>query len=263
MIKTFIISLKDEQKRRQNVLAQCLAQGIEAECIDAVDMRQASQADIERLSSKPWFKKPKKQRWLNKGELGCALSHHAVYQKIIDANLPYAFILEDDARFIRNPQALLSETTLNQLQQHYPFDVLILGYVKTLESQLPYYYRRLPIKTIDETIINGETLRFGTPWEQYGCGTLAYIVSQEGAKKLIEANTPICVPADDWLIFEQRNHVRVLHCRPTFVLEDLENLPSTIRFEGKNDFKIAFSSWLIRSIKGYLKHIAMNYLGMK
>ena len=115
MIPTYIISLANQQDRREHMQQECARVGIEATFIDAVDMRQASQSDIERLSSRLLHKKTKKQRWLTRGELGCALSHHQVYAHIVRQQHPYALILEDDAEFIRNPQPLLNEGYLKAL----------------------------------------------------------------------------------------------------------------------------------------------------
>ncbi|MDO4694454.1 MAG: glycosyltransferase family 25 protein [Eikenella sp.] len=263
MIPVYIISLADETKRREHMHGQCRRFGLAAVFIDAVDMRQASQADIERLSAKPMHRKPKKQRWLSRGEVGCALSHHRVYEAVCAQAEPYALVLEDDAEFIRNPLPLLDEGYLNALSAQYPFDVLIVGYVKTLPQQLPYYYRRLPVKYRAAMDADGGTVRFGTPWAQYGCGAVAYIVSCAGAEKLRRATQTPCVPADDWLYFEQHHGLRILHSRPAFVLEALEKLDSTIRIEKADFLRPKTSSVIIRSLKGYLKHFAMNYLGMK
>ncbi|MDU1347593.1 hypothetical protein [Eikenella corrodens] len=110
---------------------------------------------------------------------------------------------------------------------------------------------------------DGNTIYFGTPWEQYGCGTVAYIISREGAEKLCRATQSPCATADDWLYFEQHHGLRILHSRPAFVLEALEKFDSTIRQEKAGFLQPKTSSVIIRSIKGYLKHIGMNYLGMK
>ncbi|WP_153716528.1 glycosyltransferase family 25 protein [Eikenella corrodens] len=127
MIPAYIISLANQQDRREHMRQECARVGIEATFIDAVDMRQASQSDIECLSSRLLHKKTKKQRWLTRGELGCALSHHQVYAHIVRQQHPYALVLEDDAEFIRNPQPLLNEGYLKALSAQYPFDILILG----------------------------------------------------------------------------------------------------------------------------------------
>lgn len=124
-------------------------------------------------------------------------------------------------------------------------------------------YRRQPIKKYFKRIFAEQTFEFGTPWQQYSCGTVAYIVSKTGAKKLIAANTPPRVPADDWLYFEQYHQLQVLHCYPTFVLENILHLHSTIRKETHSEFYPKKSSILIRSIKGDIKNIAMNFFKMR
>lgn len=263
MIPIYIISLANEADRRQHMRRQCGRFGLEAVFIDACDMRQASQADIERLSALPLHRKPKKQRRLSRGEVGCALSHHNVYETICAQAEPYALVLEDDAEFIRNPLPLLDEGYLNALSAQYPFDVLIVGYVRTLPQQLPYYYRRQPLKYRAALPAEGGSVRFGTPWAQYGCGTVAYIVSRAGAEKLRQATATPCVPADDWLYFEQHHGLRILHSRPAFVLEALNTLGSTISVEKPDFLRPKTSSMIVRSLKGYLKHFVMNYLGMK
>lgn len=66
MIPTYIISLANQQDRREHMRQECARVGIEATFIDAVDMRQASQSDIERLSSRLLHKKPKNNAGLPK-----------------------------------------------------------------------------------------------------------------------------------------------------------------------------------------------------
>lgn len=263
MIKTYVISLADETKRRQHVLAECARYHIDAELVDAVDMRQVTQAEIERLSYRLTHLKSKRQRWLKTGELGCALSHHAVYQKMIEEKHDYALVLEDDVQWIADPSPLLDSQVLNSIAQQYSFDILIMGYVRTLPSQLAYYYRRVPLKNRAIYHINDKVWYFGTPWEQYACGTVAYIISQSGAQKMLQITAKPHTSADDWLYFERQCGVRVLHSRPIFALEELTQFESTISQEKPNFLKTKPSSKIMRISKGYLKYIAMNYLGFK
>lgn len=259
MIKTYAISLANEHERRTHLLNECSRYGIQVNILDACDMRQATQADIEQLSQKMTHKKPKKQRYLTKGELGCALSHQAVYRQIVAAQDDFALILEDDVQWQDNPCDLLDSGSLKTIAEQYPFDLLLLGYVKTLAHQLPYYHRRIPIKKR----VTWKQFTFGTPWEQYACGTVAYIISQQGAQKLLRATTPPHATADDWLHFEEAYDLKILHVRPTLALEDLSALPSTIRIEKDNFLQPKISSIIIRSIKGSLKNFAMNVLNWK
>lgn len=262
-MKTYVVSLASEMERRQHIVAECARFDLTEKIIDAVDMRQATQDDIEKLSLKISHVKPKKQRYLSKGELGCALSHHLAYREIVAQKDEFALILEDDAYFLSDPKPLCNASSLKNIDRQHPFDVLLIGYVKTLPSHLPYYYRRIPLKIRAKIHSGTHTFVCGTPWEQYACGTVAYIISQAGAQKLLAATAKPCATADDWLYFEQNIGLRVLHARPTLVLEDLQHFNSTIRSEKADFLQAKVSSMLIRSLKGSLKNFAMNYLGMK
>lgn len=263
MIPAYIISLPSETRRRQHVQAECAKYGIPAEIVDAVDMRHIEEEKLRELCSLPLHKKPKKQRYLTKGELGCASSHHQIYQTMLARQQEFALILEDDATFIQDPTSVVQAAFLQRVKQQYDFDVLLLGYVKTVARYLPYYYRRIPIKKRVTMATPQQDFVFGTPWEQFGCGAVAYVITRKGAEKLLDITKKPCVPADDWLYFEQQCGLKVLHCRPTLVLEDLENLDSTIRTERPDFWKPKLSSLIIRSVKGWMKNFAMNVLGFK
>lgn len=260
-IPVYAVSLAGHAERRRHIAEECAKYGVAVEIVDAADMRCAEEDDIRHLCVLPSGKPEKKRRFLTAGELGCALSHRSVYGKMAERGQDYALVLEDDAHFVRPPAVLLDEENLRRIQEQYPFDVLIVGYVKTLPEHLPYYYRRIPVKRRAVLPSENGDLLFGTPWEQYACGTVAYIISGGGAKLL--AAQDVCVTADDWLYFEQEYGLRVLHCRPAFVLEELVWFDSTIRQERAGFLQPKLSSVVVRSVKGWLKNIAMNYLGLK
>ncbi|WP_253353590.1 glycosyltransferase family 25 protein [Neisseria perflava] len=182
---------------------------------------------MRQLSALPSHKPKRKRRWLSKGEVGCALSHQMAYQHIYNSNEKYALILEDDAEFIASPLEILDETVLDSILIQYEFDVLLIGYVKKKQQELKDYFDCVPIKKRAEITLSDSKLQFGTPWAQYASGTVAYIVTKRGAEKLMAANAVPCVTADDYLYFEQFYGVRVLHYRPTFVLES-DDFKSTL-----------------------------------
>ena len=252
-IPTYVISLADETERRKHISRQLNSFQMPFEWLDACDMRQSSETLPPRAG--------KEKHAMCAAEIGCARSHDWAYQKIVERRQDYALIVEDDAKFIRNPHPLMQPENLAKIQQQYPFDVLIIGYVKTLQSQLPFYYRRIPIKfQAALTLENSEILHFGTPWQQYGCGTVAYIITQQGAQKMLAATQQADIRADNWLYFERTLGLKILHTRPTFVLEDLEKFVSSIRTENPDFLRWKTSSIIIRSIKGWCKHIWMNGL---
>jgi hypothetical protein len=61
---------------------------------------------------------------LTRGQLGCALSHYQIYQKMVDENLDNVLILEDDCGF--NENVLNLESYYKQLPEDY--SVFYLGY---------------------------------------------------------------------------------------------------------------------------------------
>lgn len=116
MIPIYIISLANEQQRREHIAQECQRLSLPFQFIDAYDARHLSQKEIEAKSLLPTHRKAKKQRYLSKGELGCALSHLTAYQTLLNTPHEYALILEDDAYFVRSPTPLLDEAVLNDMQ---------------------------------------------------------------------------------------------------------------------------------------------------
>lgn len=92
-MRTFIINLPKDAKRRafmQNQLARSL---LDYEFIEAIDAKSLSVDELHQLV----YKYDEANFLL--GEIGCALSHKKIYQKMVDEHIDYAFILEDDALF--------------------------------------------------------------------------------------------------------------------------------------------------------------------
>lgn len=159
-MKNFIISLATASDRRQHIKNEFSKQGIDFEFFDAV-----TPAQIDELSQK--FDINIKDASLTKGELGCLFSHISLWQKMIDENLAYMTIFEDDVYLGKNAQLFLTsydwipkECKLLKLE-HF-FNKLILG--KTLSKYQNRSIRRLKYANL---------------------GTAGYIIHQDMAKDLI------------------------------------------------------------------------------
>ncbi|MFH4416036.1 MAG: glycosyltransferase family 25 protein [Neisseriaceae bacterium] len=250
----FILSLPDAIERRKSAASECRRYQLDYEWIDAVDFRNTS---FEEVASyyQPSLPDKRKNKILSPTEIACALGHQSIYQHIVKNKIPFSLILEDDFMWLANPHPLLEQ--LDWIQQHLHFDVLILGYVKLLAQDLAYHYRRLPL----HTQYSSPGFRFGYLWEQFSCGTVGYIVTFEGAKKL--SQSVIRVTADNWLYFEKACKVSIKHMRPLLVLEQCGTFQSTIRVEKDSHLRIKKSSRLIRSTRGVLRKLIMNGLGRK
>lgn len=121
--------------------------------------------------------------FMTKGEIGCALSHLKIYQKIVDENIPYALILEDDAIFDAEFPKYLKEIE-NFLSQKPNFELVCLMY------QGDKYLKNLNLKTNKR--ISLYKMRAGT-------GTYGYVITKAAAKKLLNSNTPVILEADCWV----------------------------------------------------------------
>jgi len=88
---TFVISLPEDIARRTFVKAQLDKLGLEFEFFDAV-------RGSEKIGDPRWYDdvaaRKLEDRSLRPGEVGCALSHAAVYAEIVKRDLPWALILE-------------------------------------------------------------------------------------------------------------------------------------------------------------------------
>ena len=78
------------------------------------------------------YKKP-----VTLGEIGCAMSHRLIWQKMLDENLEYALILEDDIEISAELTDFLEKS------QHYQaFDFL------NLSSNTPYYLEQTALNEL-------------------------------------------------------------------------------------------------------------------
>ena len=96
-IRIFVINRKKDADRRADMSERLNALGLAHEFFEAVDGH-----NMDALEA-PEYDGPKRRlyfgRDLSVGEIGCLLSHRAVYKKIVDEQIPLTLILEDDTHF--------------------------------------------------------------------------------------------------------------------------------------------------------------------
>lgn len=88
----FIISLARDTQRRANIGKQLAKLDVDFQFFDAIDYRSELFQDKKKSVLSPG----QSYGEMTDPEMACTLSHLAVYQKIIDSNLEWAMILEDD-----------------------------------------------------------------------------------------------------------------------------------------------------------------------
>lgn len=201
----FIVNLERRPDRKQLIESRLNNLGIKNyEIIKAVDGRELPE-DLSNVYNKE--ESIKIHRELKKTEVACSLSHIKIAKKIIEQDLDYAIILEDDAELTIDFKNFLKDFSLEQNM----FDFLILGSFSSNEffngklktAVAPYkLIEKESITYIDNIeFVIGNTTAHKTYYPSqkldYVHGTHAYMLSNAGAKKLIELNFPVVVEADN------------------------------------------------------------------
>lgn len=126
MLKTFLINLDRRSDRLIFVKRQLGNLGIDFERISAVDGNCLTDEQKVFLNQ-PRFALECKRKAVN-GEFGCALSHRAVWQRMVDESIPFALVLEDDVQLSSELVSLIAEE-----KNYHSFDFL------NLTLKRPYY----------------------------------------------------------------------------------------------------------------------------
>jgi len=88
-MKKFVVSLSSAIERRKHISAQFEKQGIEFSFFDAVTPDiAASDAQLMKLNVH--------ENHIARGELACFMSHVHLWKKIVEDNIAYMAIFEDD-----------------------------------------------------------------------------------------------------------------------------------------------------------------------
>jgi glycosyl transferase family 25 len=91
-----VISLRDDEARRERLLSALARMGLPAQVVEAVDGRAGlpawAEAEIDRDAATRRVGRP-----LADVELACTLSHRRAWQHVLDAGLAGALVFEDDA----------------------------------------------------------------------------------------------------------------------------------------------------------------------
>lgn len=172
-MQTFYINLDSRPDRRAAIEALLQAASIEAERIAAV-----TPADLPAAAQRFCDPGTSKVRWVAPTQLACTMSHRKIWQAVVDRDLPYALVLEDDAHFFGDLTDRLKPVIAG-------LDGLDLVHLET---------RRVPV-----TIEAGPGLR---RIYSFMPGTAAYIVTQAGAAKLMRTDR-FEYPVDD-IMFDPR-----------------------------------------------------------
>lgn len=173
-------------------------------------------------------------RPMTKGEHGCALSHLRVYEALVKRQDQAVIVLEDDALLSGDLFQVCEEAL-----KHSQFDVLLLGYSKVSARDL--CIRNLTEPMISISNVFGHVI--GRAYRERRSGTVGYLVTHEGARKLLAAQGNVVTVADDWPYFRDKG-LSIMHARPSVVLEDFISTESSIA----TDRRLVEKTWKHRFV---------------
>ena len=148
-MKVFYINLDKDTDRREHMEKQLTSLGFEYERFPAVDGRNPEiETDYdEKIALR------KNRVALTPGELGCAMSHRALYEKIVKENIDYMLIMEDDVKlpdnFSKIVETEISKNTNNKRWDYLSFDYAEMGsiFLKRWVGSVKLYYSSSTIYT--------------------------------------------------------------------------------------------------------------------
>jgi glycosyl transferase family 25 len=185
-IPIFVVNLARDIEKKEYIYSLCKNEAIHCEFIEAVYGRDLSNDYLKTVYDKDQSIK-NFGRELTLGELGCALSHIAIYKKMIAEKIEVAIVFEDDITIESDFKNVIA--SINKLPKNW--DCVLLGHypdaagkVRTLYS---FWERRKVTKY-------SNLVRLLAPIY----GTHGYLINNRGAQKLLDSMQPILKPVDHY-----------------------------------------------------------------
>lgn len=215
-MRNFVISLKENNEKRKNhIRDEFSKQNIPFEFFDAITPTQNNDILSEHNLS---ISHP-----LTQNEIACSLSHFMIWKQIIDEDIPYAAIFEDDIYLGNNANLFLN--SIAWIDDSYDIIKLEKGWQPTIETPM------LSSKTVENRQI------YKLLSNHYG--TAGYILFNKGARFLINyySNTHVTRTIDSLVfgILISNTNINVQQVLPTICVQDF------ILFDGHKNFPSAIA----------------------
>jgi len=183
-VKIFVISMLDSKERRKSIERQFDRVGLEFEFINAVVGKSLSQEEVNQICDVEAIKRNPK--YLSKAYIGCTLSHKLAWEKILNADLECALVLEDDVQLPNDANRILQD---------------IPSVIRGDEVILLYYkgFRRLYFSRCNSrSLSRGYEVLSPLDKNSIPHSAEAYVISRGACRSLLKIILPIRVPPDQW-----------------------------------------------------------------
>ena len=227
-MKIFVINLDKEKARMASIDAQLLQLGIDYERISAVYGKELPLQERNQAVNKfRWW--CAMGRPIADAEVGCALSHFSIYQRMIDENISMACILEDDIAISTKSKECVAR--VESLMDVTKPQVVLLS---------------------DHTKIYGDVSEggfFELRKSRTGTCTDGYCLTQEAAKVLLKQNLPLLVPCDTWGRWVKQGVIELFHALPSVCQQLQEQFGSSTSVARFNVAEFSRIKWICHKSK--------------
>ncbi|MFB2538691.1 MULTISPECIES: glycosyltransferase family 25 protein [unclassified Acinetobacter] len=221
-MKNYVISLATATERRRHIIQEFGQQGIDFEFFDAV-----TPTDTPSIGEQLGIDLQNNQR-LSVGEKACFLSHVSLWQKMLDDDIEYMAIFEDDVYLGEKADKFLHDDTwLSDIT----FDII----------KLETFFEKVALGKSIATSLDRKLRSLNSP--HMGAG--GYLISTTGASKLMGYLTTLSadkfVPIDH-IIFEiLKKPLNIYQVVPALCVQsmffDKNQLPSSLEVYRQNNPK--------------------------
>lgn len=211
--RCFVVNLENAVDRRKDISNQLENLNMEYEIFSAVNGRALPEEYIDSIYDKNKAIS-KAYHDLLLPEMGCALSHIGIYKKMIEQDIPYALILEDDALLGQDvPEVLdLLSKKIDKTDSH----VVLLSYAR---------------RYINSKIANvNDQFKLAQIYRGVG-GTHGYFLTNAAAKSLVNYLLPLWVVADKWEYFQNNKVAQIDALLPYCIGHSIYAAESVIQFK--------------------------------
>lgn len=207
-----VVSLVDEHIRREHIDHLFNEHHLDFSYFDAINKSQVADTLAKYQLSVT-------SERLSQGEIACFLSHYCLWQQVVEQQLPYLMVFEDDIYFSKSANFLLSNL-----------------------DWLPNNFDLVKLETMYEEVILSKSVR--SVLEHDVCqmqsshmGTAGYIISQTGAKKLLTMTQGFGIDRPvDHIIFEkfiEQENSKVYQVNPALCIQDKVYNPDFSKFSSE------------------------------
>jgi glycosyl transferase, family 25 len=187
----YYLNLAHRQDRKNALVRELQEQGINVEkYVHRIEAVHGATLNLNTLRQNGTLSAPN----LTRGEVGCYLSHLAAWTRFLSRkDQKYAVIFEDDVTFINDPFVARLESAIQSLEsQNITFDILFLSRNYYGEKIHPGFWQGPTLAPDVYQPIN------------IAGGAQSYVLSREGAQKLLDKAKPIHLPLD-MMLFKYPN----------------------------------------------------------